>query len=557
MRAYPLLAFICTVYLFLPTNAYAGSLTHVSDVISTSAPGTTTVSHTISFTVENTIPASGQIVIEPESGAFSVPVGFNYEDVDFSVSSGGPYSERQLAETASAAEDGVSINADTITITLNSSTAVSAGSQVVVELGTIAAYGTTSTHALINASSVGSYRIGIHTYNASSLLIDAGKTMIALVEPVAVSVDAEASAPNRFNGFPTGTVEADNPVIEISLNTDEPGNCRYATSSGVSYDSMVTSFTVWGTSTIHHVAVGDHTNGTSYTYYVRCSDLVGNINTDDFEISFTLGADPEFDGSVSAGDAGPGGVGSFLGGSAYLYQSTLTISGSASPGGRITVLRDGTNVATAQVAANGTFTVTPPAFERGTYTFSTYVTDRSGRRSSSHAATMSFGQGTHNTISNIIIPPTIVSDEESVPTSGTAHIYGEGVPGATIELLIDGSKKFSASTTKGVSGLQDGLWDITFPASALTRGTHILRARAVVPGQSASVVSTVLLLGVGEDPNPSAPRSADLNRDGKVNLVDFSILLSKWQKDDDIADINADGIVNIADFSIMLFQWTG
>jgi hypothetical protein len=64
-------------------------------------------------------------------------------------------------------------------------------------------------------------------------------------------------------------------------------------------------------------------------------------------------------------------------------------------------------------------------------------------------------------------------------------------------------------------------------------------------------------LGVGEEPNPSATRSADLNRDGKVNLVDFSILLSKWQTDDEVADINADGNVNIADFSIMLFQWTG
>ena len=49
----------------------------------------------------------------------------------------------------------------------------------------------------------------------------------------------------------------------------------------------------------------------------------------------------------------------------------------------------------------------------------------------------------------------------------------------------------------------------------------------------------------------------DLNGDGKVNLVDFSILLTHWNTSDSIADLDSSGNVGLPDFSIMLFYWTG
>ena len=53
--------------------------------------------------------------------------------------------------------------------------------------------------------------------------------------------------------------------------------------------------------------------------------------------------------------------------------------------------------------------------------------------------------------------------------------------------------------------------------------------------------------------------SADFNRDGKVNSVDFSILLAFWQKQplfkNPYVDINKDNKVNSVDFSILLYQW--
>ena len=69
--------------------------------------------------------------------------------------------------------------------------------------------------------------------------------------------------------------------------------------------------------------------------------------------------------------------------------------------------------------------------------------------------------------------------------------------------------------------------------------------------------------GGGAEILPTIPagscNGADFNRDGKVNSVDFSILLAFWQKlppfKNPCVDINKDGKVNSVDFSILLYQW--
>jgi murein DD-endopeptidase MepM/ murein hydrolase activator NlpD len=55
--------------------------------------------------------------------------------------------------------------------------------------------------------------------------------------------------------------------------------------------------------------------------------------------------------------------------------------------------------------------------------------------------------------------------------------------------------------------------------------------------------------------NIRTTRLGDLNRDGVVNSLDWSIMNSKWLTNDAIADLNNDGIVNSIDFSIMNSNW--
>ena len=47
----------------------------------------------------------------------------------------------------------------------------------------------------------------------------------------------------------------------------------------------------------------------------------------------------------------------------------------------------------------------------------------------------------------------------------------------------------------------------------------------------------------------------DINGDGIVNSVDWSIMNSKWLLADTLSDLNSDGIVNSIDFSIMNNNW--
>lgn len=56
-------------------------------------------------------------------------------------------------------------------------------------------------------------------------------------------------------------------------------------------------------------------------------------------------------------------------------------------------------------------------------------------------------------------------------------------------------------------------------------------------------------------PPPSGSLQGDLNKDGIVNSLDWSMMNSKWFTSDSTADLNDDGIVNSLDFSIMNGNW--
>ena len=52
-------------------------------------------------------------------------------------------------------------------------------------------------------------------------------------------------------------------------------------------------------------------------------------------------------------------------------------------------------------------------------------------------------------------------------------------------------------------------------------------------------------------------RSEDINQDGVVNILDVSLMISKWNQTTNLgrADINGDGVVNILDLSLLISQY--
>ncbi|MGH7141151.1 MAG: chitobiase/beta-hexosaminidase C-terminal domain-containing protein [Minisyncoccia bacterium] len=65
--------------------------------------------------------------------------------------------------------------------------------------------------------------------------------------------------------------------------------------------------------------------------------------------------------------------------------------------------------------------------------------------------------------------------------------------------------------------------------------------------------------GGGSFTPPASNLVGDINHDGKVDILDFSILMSEWgQTGSSVsADLNHDGVVDILDFTILLANWTG
>jgi len=123
---------------------------------------------------------------------------------------------------------------------------------------------------------------GSHALSALATDADAN---VATSSVATVIVDN--TPPVEVSGSPSGTLAAGTTSAILSLTTNENATCRYANSSGVSYASMGNIFTTTG-GTNQSSNISGLSNGTSYSYYVRCDDAFGNVDASDFTISFSV-----------------------------------------------------------------------------------------------------------------------------------------------------------------------------------------------------------------------------------------------------------------------------
>jgi len=101
----------------------------------------------------------------------------------------------------------------------------------------------------------------------------------------------DTTPPVRSNGTPSGALPAGTTQTNMSLITDEAATCKYSTSVGTDYSLMTNTFSTTG-ETSHSQLITGLVNGQAYNYYVRCNDAAGNVNTNDFPISFSVDSPP-------------------------------------------------------------------------------------------------------------------------------------------------------------------------------------------------------------------------------------------------------------------------
>ncbi len=282
----------------------------------------------------------------------------------------------------------------------------------------------------------------------------------------------------------------------------------------------------------------------------ECDD--GNNTDMDF-----CAADCTVESADSGGGSTGGGGSSNSGGSATeLGDTQISIQGKAYPNVTVTILIDGVSVGTVRTNSKGEFLFNVST-EPGTASLGFWATDSSGTRSLTVNTTFDVTQGAVTNLNGILIPPTIRADATTVNPGDMVTLRGQTVPNANVEISIDNNaKKLSAVSDSA------GNWTALFDTKTVSVNTHTAKARFSI-GESAlkteSIYGTAISLFVGVE--GKATSNSDLNRDGKVNLIDFSILIFWWGSpggnSNPPADINQNGKVGLEDFSILLFNWTG
>lgn len=259
-------------------------------------------------------------------------------------------------------------------------------------------------------------------------------------------------------------------------------------------------------------------------------------------------------GSGGGGSSGGGGGGG--GRTEELGDTSISITGFGYPGQTINFLLDTQSIGTIRAGSTGRFEFSAPAAP-GTATLGVWSTDTSNRRSITLNNTFDVTQGAVTNVSGVIIPPTIGIANPRINPGDTITLSGQAVPNATVEIHFNNSELVRTATS-GPSGV----YSLNFNTSQLRIAEYTVRARSVTgraPLFTQSIFSTSLQLFVGVDGSPTTP--SDLNRDGRIDLIDFSILIFWWNSpggdSDPPADINGNGRVGLEDFSILLFNWTG
>lgn len=303
--------------------------------------------------------------------------------------------------------------------------------------------------------------------------------------------------------------------------------------------------------------------GTDCLYGNYCGDTV--LQTLDGEVCDDGNND---DGDFCAGDCSrqtadsgggsTGGGGSSGGGGRDepLGDTQVTITGKAFPNATVNILIDGDTVGTVRTNSKGEFQFNV-ATEPGTASFSFWATDSAGTRSLTVNTTFDVTQGAVTSLNGIMVPPTLRASTVNVNPGDTITLSGQTMPNVTVEVSIDNGKKVLTTTSNAL-----GAWSIPFDTGTVSVDTHTLKARfssGTGALKTESPYGTVLSLFVGVE--GKATSNADLNRDGKVNLIDFSILVFWWGtpggNSNPPADINQNAKVGLEDFSILLFNWTG
>jgi hypothetical protein len=236
-------------------------------------------------------------------------------------------------------------------------------------------------------------------------------------------------------------------------------------------------------------------------------------------------------------------------------SAAVEFSGTTFPRAYVVLLIDGRETDRVVANSRGEFHFTLSGLTGGSYVFGFFSQDELGYRNEifSFMAVPILGSTTQ--ISNIILPPLVSIKDTLLPNGAIFLITGRAVPNAKLEASINSDPWQEI----GTSGL-DGNFQVQISTENIGTGKHTIRLRFSL-GEDISPQSQEFDFIVGEAGIlAKCKNTPDINDDGRVDLVDFSIMAFWYGRDipiDARFDLNCDGEMTLADVSILAYFWTG
>jgi len=215
------------------------------------------------------------------------------------------------------------------------------------------------------------------------------------------------------------------------------------------------------------VALG---NGVHSITYIA-TDLAGNAGTESPALVFTvLTGNPSVPTIVQVADDGPT-PGAILGGGAT-NDPTPLISGKADPGAIVTLIIDGTGVATMTATGTGDWSFNAPSLDDGPHTIAVSAANAAGNQS-----------GPSDDFA--IVVDTLAPGAPVITGSDGTTVMGTSEIGATITLAVSGGGTYE-TTANSV-----GQWSLTLPIQAANGTTLTATARDAAGNNSGPGTGTV------------------------------------------------------------------
>ncbi|MBI1754798.1 fibronectin type III domain-containing protein, partial [Candidatus Azambacteria bacterium] len=147
--------------------------------------------------------------------------------------------------------------------------------------------------ATVSASAISYFDIGLSPSTVYSYYVvafdGAGNQTQSNTISLTTLAPPDTAAPVFIQTSPSASLPSGTTSATLAGTTNEWATCKYATVAGRNFDTQMTAFATTGgaTGTTHSQSFTGLTDGTLYTYYLKCRDAAGNT-TGDITIMFAV-----------------------------------------------------------------------------------------------------------------------------------------------------------------------------------------------------------------------------------------------------------------------------